>query len=299
MTTRRTTMKLTTRQKASVGLAVASLVCFLAVRVLYLPVFARIGERRATLTDLQVKVADAREFGATLPAEEAALRATSARNDTLERRLGEGQSVARILEALSEQAGDHRLQLVAVQPRAEEREERAVKLGSDLTLRAVPLALTLTGRYQQVGEFLGELGRAPFVASVEALSMTKPDAGSPKLQADLELAVYLKATDPPSGELGIVSPDFPDVTAQREEQRQRATRLAWSRDPFTLSPTSVQGGELTLSGIMWDTHQPIAVINGRLVGVGAELEGYRVVDILEDRVDVTDGTQTFHLTISP
>jgi hypothetical protein len=56
---------------------------------------------------------------------------------------------------------------------------------------------------------------------------------------------------------------------------------------------------LTLSGILWDPSAPIAVINGHMVQVGQEVDGYQVTAISNDRVSLTDGTQTFQLNISP
>ena len=75
--------------------------------------------------------------------------------------------------------------------------------------------------------------------------------------------------------------------------------LAWRRDPFTRGAALDQMSGLTLSGIMWDPQLPMAIINGQTVRVGEELEGYEVLRISEDRVSVTDGTDTFHLRIAP
>ena len=88
-------------------------------------------------------------------------------------------------------------------------------------------------------------------------------------------------------------------SAQREAQRQPTTLLAWGRDPFTRDAATGNGSGLALAGILWDPQQPMAIINGRTVRVGAELEGYRVTDITQDRVSITDGTQTFQLSIAP
>ena len=160
-------------------------------RFVYLPFVATIGEQRAMLQDLRVKLADAQGLVERVPIQEAALQQDQERSRTLERRIDNGQSIARILETLRQQAKDHELELVAVQPRAEAYEHPALTIQPDLILRETPLTLQLTGRYRQVGEFLGELATAPFLASVRTVTVTKPDAQSPKLRADLVLAVYL------------------------------------------------------------------------------------------------------------
>ena len=85
---------------------------------------------------------------------------------------------------------------------------------------------------------------------------------------------------------------------QRESQHQRALLLAWRRDPFTRGAIGEVSG-LTLSGILWDANAPIAIINGQMVHVGEELEGYHVTEITQEHVSITDGTQTFQLKIAP
>ena len=85
----------------------------------------------------------------------------------------------------------------------------------------------------------------------------------------------------------------------REAQRQRLAAISWSRDPFTRSAGAGQASGLSLSGILWDASAPIAIINGQMRHVGEEFDGYRIVEIVQDRVSVTDGTQTFQLTLAP
>jgi Tfp pilus assembly protein PilO len=109
----------------------------------------------------------------------------------LRHQVGEGQSIARILETLSQQAKRHRLELVAVQPPIEEEEPRRVGVGAEMILRELPLSVHVTGRYRQIGEFLGALSHAPFLSSVRHVRMMKPQADRATIQADLALVVYL------------------------------------------------------------------------------------------------------------
>ena len=87
----------------------------------------------------------------------------------------------------------------------------------------------------------------------------------------------------------------------RDAQRQYAKSLAWGRDPF--APGSRGGGPgavsaLALSGILWDPTAPIAVINGAMLRVGDQFEGYRVVAISRDAVSLSGGGKTFQLQLS-
>ena len=92
------------------------------------------------------------------------------------------------------------------------------------------------------------------------------------------------------------------LASKRAEQRQRALLLTWSRDPFAGTATSsatTPRKSLVLSGILWDPRQPLALINGKTVQVGEEIEGYRILEITHDSVSVTDGTHTSQLHLAP
>ena len=174
---------------AGTGLLV---VAVLLARFVYLPVLGRVAERQGTLRDLRVKLADVHVATERLPQEERRLEEVREHYQLIERRIGQGQSMARILEALNVQAQEHRLQLAAVQPRAEETPAIPLRLSPEITVEEIPLTLQLTGRYRHLAEFLGALQDAPFVSSVKQLAVTRLEAGSPKLRADVVLAVYVR-----------------------------------------------------------------------------------------------------------
>jgi Tfp pilus assembly protein PilO len=179
------------RQRLLVGVATACLLLIVLFRFVYRPMVGKMDEQRAMLQNLQVKIADAKGLAERLPIQEAALQQARERYHTLKSRFDNGQSVAHILETLKLQAQNHELTLVAVQPRADETEHRLFTLEPGTTLREMPLTLQLTGGYRQLGEFLGELLNPPLMAFVRNLTVTKPEAESPPLRADLVLAVYL------------------------------------------------------------------------------------------------------------
>ena len=171
-------------------IAAGAVAVVLLIRLVYLPLGALLGARRAALQDLMVRIADTRMLASHIPQQEKALQDAEKRFQALKSRIGQGQSVARILDVLSQQAQDRRIELVAVQGRQDNNQARVLTWGG-VTLREVPLTLQLTGRYRQLAEFLGMLSDAPFVTAVRTLKFTRPQADSPKLQADLVLGVYL------------------------------------------------------------------------------------------------------------
>ena len=91
----------------------------------------------------------------------------------------------------------------------------------------------------------------------------------------------------------------PMKAKMRGEQRQWLAGATWKRDPFTRGAQIGETGELKLSGILWDPNGPMAIINGEMHHAGELLEGYRIIEITQDHVSVSDGVDTFQLLIAP
>lgn len=87
-------------------------------------------------------------------------------------------------------------------------------------------------------------------------------------------------------------------SATRAQQLAHAGSLAWGRDPFLRAGGGDVPG-LTLSGILWDPSDAIAIINGQMLHVGQECDGFLVVEIQPDRVTVSDGVTTYQLSTAP
>ncbi len=179
------------RQKVLVEIGGVVIAVVLLVQFLYLPLISQIGEHRATLKNLGVKVGEAHRLAERLEGEEEAMRQARARHLVLERRIADGQSLARILESLHLLAEGLRLKLVAVQPKVVESERNEVNLGGGITLREVSLNLRLEGRYRQFIEFLEKLAQASLIASVQKLRVAESKASNAQLRAEITLAVYL------------------------------------------------------------------------------------------------------------
>ena len=59
------------------------------------------------------------------------------------------------------------------------------------------------------------------------------------------------------------------------------------RDPFTFGPRAgeVQHAQQpTLVGILWDATHPLAIIGEEMVGVGAVVSGWRIVEIKQEGI---------------
>jgi hypothetical protein len=73
---------------------------------------------------------------------------------------------------------------------------------------------------------------------------------------------------------------------------QQAKSIVLKRDPFTASPIISEKSlrsELSLTGILWDKANPLAIINGNVVKKGQRVGNKAVMDIRQDRVILSDG----------
>lgn len=168
--------------------AIAGLAALIAA-VAYPLLWRGLAGQHGRLGALQAQIAEAQRATAEQPDRARGLEEAKQRLAPLIRRVGQGQSMARVLETLNARAQEHRLQIVAVQPRAAAASARAA--AGSLTLREAPLELQVSGRYRQIGEFLGSLADAPFLAAVRTVTLSSPQE-SPLLEGRISLVVYLE-----------------------------------------------------------------------------------------------------------
>ena len=117
------------RKNVLLPIAAGAVAVVLLIRLVYLPLGALIAARRAALQDLMVRIADTHVLAGQIPQQENALQDAEKRFQALKSRIGQGQSVARILDVLSQQAKDRRIELVAVQGRRDNDQARVLTWG--------------------------------------------------------------------------------------------------------------------------------------------------------------------------
>ncbi|MFH1202138.1 MAG: hypothetical protein V1674_04530 [Candidatus Omnitrophota bacterium] len=77
----------------------------------------------------------------------------------------------------------------------------------------------------------------------------------------------------------------------------RTKYTKWGRSPFVLQKSRKFGFNLNLAGVLWDKDNPQAIINGRIVGKGDEIEGFKVIEITKDKVILSDGANRVELRL--
>ena len=149
---------------------------------------------------------------------------------------------------------------------------------------------------QQQLVILGVLVMVMITVYARALLRPAASARAPAVRAPADVSAPA-APRPAAAPEGEISLDLPADTGLRQTQRARATGLAWGRDPFTGGSAGGEVSGFDLSGILWDASQPIAIINGQMLRVGDEVEGYRILEITRDRVTMSDGSEPLNLLI--
>lgn len=94
------------------------------------------------------------------------------------------------------------------------------------------------------------------------------------------------------------------VKPQYQLQEEESQSLELKRDPFaTVIPAVVksqaaQVSSITLSGILWEENNPLAIINNKIVKVGDRVAGCNVVEIRQNSVSLNNGTKDFELKLN-
>ena len=166
------------------------LVCGAAIRWLHWPLVMQCKERAPQARELHVKSADAKTLLPRLVEEEASAQQTRLQLDAALAYIGNDESVARILETLQHHAETLHVEFSAMKSSETEEPGQALALGEHMTLRQVPITMTVVGPYRQVGAFLGTLDGAPFLAQVQRLSVKRQSDTSPSVEAEMTLALY-------------------------------------------------------------------------------------------------------------
>lgn len=93
------------------------------------------------------------------------------------------------------------------------------------------------------------------------------------------------------------------VKPQYQLQEEESQSLELKRDPFSAMAPAVtksqaaEASSITLSGILWDENNPLAIINNKVVKKADSVSGCRVVEIKQESVVLNDGTRDFEFKL--
>lgn len=80
---------------------------------------------------------------------------------------------------------------------------------------------------------------------------------------------------------------------------EKFSAIDWARDPFSLVTIKAHdlGATAVLTGIVWDADSPIAVFGDRFVKAGEEIQRYRILEIKQGTVMLSDGEAIYELRV--
>jgi hypothetical protein len=100
-----------------------------------------------------------------------------------------------------------------------------------------------------------------------------------------------------SGEEGTATgTGSPEAAAVVEVPAPRRERLV-SGKTYAGSVALAEGARIELGGIVWSETTPRALLNDRILGVGAYVEGFTVVSIETERVELRKDDLTIFLSV--
>lgn len=120
--------------------------------------------------------------------------------------------------------------------------------------------------------------------------------------------ILIRGQKPVADPADIAKPQ-PDGVLNRQVNNANAPSSG-KEDPAADQPVGRQEGQLgllpagddqsskiMLTGIFWDAKNPLAIINGKIVGLGQPVGGKKVAGIKRDRVILSDGQETLEIKL--
>ena len=149
-------------------------------------------------------------------------------------------------------------------------------------LSRVPIEMRLRGKYERIAIFLSQLGALNHgVMKIEHFRLEKEGAeDTSSLLLSLVASVFVrKSPDQKILNEGI-SMTFP---LERQAGQSRFAKI--ERNPFTKAVVQTEvESPVTLQGIIYDSAQPIALVNGETKSVGEVVNGMKIIEIHPDSV---------------
>jgi hypothetical protein len=57
--------------------------------------------------------------------------------------------------------------------------------------------------------------------------------------------------------------------------------------------------EINITGLIWNTHKPQAILNDSVMGIGDEISGWKIIEISKEGVVVESASFTRHTITKP
>lgn len=77
-----------------------------------------------------------------------------------------------------------------------------------------------------------------------------------------------------------------DVRASRRSERNQRPEQPTKQTPEPVKPEIAETPTLQVSGLVWNSNRPQAIINGQVVGIGDTIQEVDIVGIRKDEIDI-------------
>jgi Tfp pilus assembly protein PilO len=183
--------ELSRREKVIAAVVAVVAIVFLVNRFIFEPQVKKVRKLRAQLTELTGQTASIAPKLVEFNKLSSDLVVKQRQIGEIERVFSGKAELAEIISAVSSQARIHGLQIQQVRPqRATAMRSRA---GKPSEYRQLNLDLGMSGRYEELGEFLAALEQQPFFIRVAELRVSKGHRRPPFLDIQLRLAIVMKS----------------------------------------------------------------------------------------------------------
>jgi Tfp pilus assembly protein PilO len=183
--------ELSKREKMIAAVVAMVLVVFLVNRFLFEPQVRKVRELRAELTELTGQTASIAPKLVEFNKLNSDLVIKKRQLEEIKQVLSRKAELAEIISAVSRQAKSHGLQIQQLRPqRATAMRSRA---GKPSEYRQLSVDLGMSGRYEELGDFLDALEQQPFYIRVAELRAHRGRRRPPLLDIQLKLAIVMRS----------------------------------------------------------------------------------------------------------
>jgi len=183
--------ELNRREKVIAAVVAVVAIVFLVNRFLFEPQVKKVRKLRAELTELTGQTANIAPKLVEFNKLSSDLVIKQRQLEKVEQVLSGKVELAEILSSVSKQARSHGLQIQQLRPqRATAMRSRAGKFSG---YRQLKVDLGMSGRYEELGDFLAALKEQPFYIRVAELRVQRGNKRPPLLDIQLKLAIVMRS----------------------------------------------------------------------------------------------------------
>ncbi|GEM_PF-5155647 len=209
-------------------------------------------------------------------------------------RFPSAEKLSLVIKEITEKAKDYNIKVISITPGEKTDVDESEKPALS-GLNRIQLSMRLEGSYENLASFLMNLSALTNgIIKTNHFHLEKADSKTPDLTLVLDAALYVRRTD--------VEELFQEVAPDESPALNKKTVLSrfqtYLRNPF-VEEIIIGTPKLSfhLEGILYDSAQPIALINGEGKRVGDEVQHAKILEIRPDSVLMQKENEQFEVKL--